>query len=304
MLFKIRKSTVVIPAKAGIYFVGMIFSAFCFFLVSCTPDSVSHPAKVMDLGLGLQQTSAGGGIFVEKDDNLGRIASRYRLPLRDIIDLNALEPPYKIKAGQRLRLPAPTDYRVGEGDTIFTVARHFNVDLSKLVRVNNLQHPYGLEAGKTLRIPLKKMSAAKTAAQKKKEPQKDLVILKETKNPTFIWPAKGKVISTYGPKGRDLFNEGVNIAVPHGTPVKAAAAGTIVYTGDDLKSYGNLILIRHSGGITTAYAHLEKVSVQKGARVQKGQVIGTAGATGSVETSQLHFEIRKGRETKDPLSFL
>lgn len=120
----------------------------------------------------------------------------------------------------------------------------------------------------------------------------------------FIWPVRGQVISSYGPKAGGLYNDGINIAAPRGTPVKAAANGTVVYVGDKLQSYGNLVLIRHTGGMITAYAHLNSVSVRQGMQVTRGQTIGAVGSTGTVANAQLHFEVRRGKETIDPKSYL
>jgi murein DD-endopeptidase MepM/ murein hydrolase activator NlpD len=120
----------------------------------------------------------------------------------------------------------------------------------------------------------------------------------------FAWPANGRVISNFGPAGNGERNDGINIALPMGAPIKAAATGTVSYSGDDLKDYGNLLLIKHSDGYVTAYAHAEKLLVQRGEVVNKGQVIGYAGRTGDVSTPQLHFEIRHGTTPVNPGSYL
>lgn len=120
----------------------------------------------------------------------------------------------------------------------------------------------------------------------------------------YVWPVKGKIISSYGPKTGKLFNDGVNIAAPRGTPVQAASDGVVAYTGSDLGSYGNLILIRHNSGVMTAYAHLQNIIVKKGDKVKMGNVIGAVGSSGMVNDSQLHFEIRQGRKSIDPGPYL
>ena len=120
----------------------------------------------------------------------------------------------------------------------------------------------------------------------------------------FMWPVKGNVISSYGAKPNKMFNDGVNIAAPRGTPVKAAGDGIVAYIGNDIASYGNIVLVRHDKGVMTAYAHLNNMTVKKGMRVDKGQVIGTVGSSGKVSSSQLHFEVRQGRKSVDPAKFL
>ena len=119
----------------------------------------------------------------------------------------------------------------------------------------------------------------------------------------FIWPVKGQVISSYGPKTGGLYNDGINIAAPRGTPVKAASSGTVAYVGE-MRSYGNLVLIRHTNGMITAYAHMNNVAVKTGAKVAQGQVIGAVGSSGTVMNAQLHFEVRRGKTTLDPKQYL
>jgi murein DD-endopeptidase MepM/ murein hydrolase activator NlpD len=117
----------------------------------------------------------------------------------------------------------------------------------------------------------------------------------------FRWPARGRVIAGFGANGG---NEGINIAVPEGTPVKAAEAGTVTYAGSEVKGYGNLILIKHENGYVSAYAHNGSLNVKRGEQVKRGQVIATSGQTGNVTSPQLHFEIRKGATPVDPLKHL
>lgn len=120
----------------------------------------------------------------------------------------------------------------------------------------------------------------------------------------FIWPLKGKLASAYGSKKDGAHNDGINLYTRPGTAVKAAESGTVAYAGDALKGYGNLILIKHRNGFVSAYAHLKKITVQKGTFVKKGEQIGLAGSTGNVSKSQLHFEIRKNAKTVNPMAYL
>lgn len=117
----------------------------------------------------------------------------------------------------------------------------------------------------------------------------------------FRWPARGRVIAGFGANGG---NEGINIAVPEGTPVKAAEAGTVTYAGSEVKGYGNLVLIRHDNGFVSAYAHNGSLNVKRGEQVKRGQVVATSGQTGNVTSPQLHFEIRKGATPVDPMKHL
>lgn len=120
----------------------------------------------------------------------------------------------------------------------------------------------------------------------------------------FLWPLRGEIISTYGAKPGGLRNDGINIAASQGTTVAAAEAGIVAYAGNQLKSFGNLVLIRHDGGWVTVYAHLADIGVQQGQRVTRGQSIGTVGQTGNVRFPQLHFAVRKGDQVVDPMGQL
>jgi murein DD-endopeptidase MepM/ murein hydrolase activator NlpD len=121
---------------------------------------------------------------------------------------------------------------------------------------------------------------------------------------SFRWPVRGRVSEGFGPKPSGGQNDGINISVPHGTLIKAAEDGVVAYAGSELKGYGNLVLVRHSNGFVTAYAHASELAVKKGETVKRGQVIGKAGQTGNVTSPQLHFEVRKGATPVDPTQYL
>ena len=120
----------------------------------------------------------------------------------------------------------------------------------------------------------------------------------------FVWPVNGRVISSFGSTAGGERNDGINIAADYGEPIRAAADGTVTYAGNDLKSYGNLVLIRHGDNYVTAYAHSERILVGRGDHVAKGQVIAYAGSTGDVSQPQLHFEIRRGVSPVNPRPLL
>lgn len=116
----------------------------------------------------------------------------------------------------------------------------------------------------------------------------------------FMMPVEGKIITGFGPRGGGLHNDGINIAAPKGTPVKAAEHGVVVYAGNELRGFGNMLLVQHEGGYMTAYAHLDSMTVQRGSRITRGQKIGAVGMSGNVTAPQLHFEIRQGKQPVDP----
>jgi murein DD-endopeptidase MepM/ murein hydrolase activator NlpD len=118
------------------------------------------------------------------------------------------------------------------------------------------------------------------------------------------WPVQGKILTGFGQRSDGTHNDGINLSVPQGTSVHAAEEGTVAYAGSELKGYGNLILLRHDNGWVTAYAHADQLLVQRGDKVQRGQVIAKAGRTGSVDQPQVHFELRQGSKPVDPVPFL
>jgi murein DD-endopeptidase MepM/ murein hydrolase activator NlpD len=120
----------------------------------------------------------------------------------------------------------------------------------------------------------------------------------------FSWPLRGKIIAGFGDAGKGLHNDGINIAAPAGTQVRAADNGVVAYAGNELKGFGNLLLIKHADGWTTAYAHNDKLLVKRGDEVKQGQVIAVVGKTGNVDSPQLHFEVRKGTQALDPSEYL
>lgn len=130
-------------------------------------------------------------------------------------------------------------------------------------------------------------------------------LIHEPKKSSFIWPVNGhKILSSYGKKGKGQANDGINIAASEGEPVWAVADGEIVYVGDELSGYGNMVILKHAGRHTTTYAHLSQATVDKYDRVKQGDIIGYVGATGSVKSPQLYFAVRDGKESVDPKKYL
>jgi biotin carboxyl carrier protein len=174
--------------------------------------------------------------------------------------------------------------------------------------VANLQPPKAQpapEPQKTARAEVQPIPQPKVATPVKPEPAPAAKEPEQTASlpsgaSEFRWPARGRVISGFGSAG----NEGINIAVPEGTPVKAAESGTVAYAGSEVKGYGNLVLIRHDNGFVSAYAHNGEITVKRGDKVKRGQVVAKSGQSGNVTSPQLHFEIRKGSTPVDPMPFL
>ena len=245
------------------------------------------------------------------------------MPLKDLINANNLHAPYTLHVGQILNLPAKQYHTVQRGDTLYSISKQYNVDITSLSRVNNLQTPYSLNVGDKLVLPASVGSVTpssygtaqtsspdayptvKTAyTPAKSAPLTDSYVAPKARKTKFDWPVKGTIISGYGNLGSGRKNDGINIKAALGTNVKAADSGTIAYAGNELKGFGNLILIKHSDGWITAYAHNDRLFVKKGQKVSRGEKIATVGSTGSVTTPQLHFEVRSGKKAVNPRPYL
>jgi murein DD-endopeptidase MepM/ murein hydrolase activator NlpD len=194
-------------------------------------------------------------------------------------------------------------YTVRPGDTLFGLARQFGVPVASLAEANNLQAPYTLSLGQRIAIPAAAPATpieARPAVDPFAEAGPQLV----STGGRFAWPLRGVVIKGYGPDISGERNDGINIAAPMGTPIRAAADGEVVYKGDELEGYGNLVLVRHEDGWVSAYAHTDAIMVRKGEEVRQGQVIAKVGQSGSVGAPQLHFELRRDLKPQDPIAAL
>jgi murein DD-endopeptidase MepM/ murein hydrolase activator NlpD len=121
---------------------------------------------------------------------------------------------------------------------------------------------------------------------------------------TFSWPVRGRILAGFGAGPDGTHNDGINIAAPRGSPVQAVDGGVVAYAGNELRGYGNLILIKHPDGWISAYAHCDLILVKRGQKVARGQVIARVGSTGNVNAPQLHFELRRGDKPVDPRAYL
>lgn len=258
-------------------------------------------------------------VIVRKGDTLYSLSKKYDVPMRDVINANNLRAPYTLKAGQRLILPFTKTHTVRSSETLYSISRKYGMSVQALARQNNLKSPYTLHVGQKLKvssastknISRSSQSATKKTASKKNKRKntpssfnKNISVPKNQQGKTFAWPAKGKITSSFGSKGHGQHNDGINIAGKRGDPIYAADTGTIAYAGNELKGYGNLILIKHKDGWITAYAHNNKLLVKKGQTVKKGEKIATMGTTGNAKTPQLHFEIRYKTKVVNPKKHL
>ena len=227
---------------------------------------------------------------VAPGETLHSIARLYGKPVLALAKANNIPPDTMVKIGERIVIP---DVRASAAPTPpAPVAPRAEAPAAAAAGPNlaTAESPHSARLAAPV-APSGQESAVKTA-----EPAGAL--------PSFRWPVRGRIIAGFGPKPNGLQNDGINLAVPEGTPIKAAEDGVVAYAGNELKGYGNLVLVRHSNGFVTAYAHASEILVKRGDTVKRGQVIAKSGQTGNVTAPQLHFEIRKGATPVDPSQYL
>ncbi|MEP2101181.1 MAG: M23 family metallopeptidase [Parasphingorhabdus sp.] len=226
------------------------------------------------------------------------IARAYGVPWREVVALNGLEEPFVLRVGQKLLLPAeaPVD---PQALSIEQRAASFDLDIDDIMTGSQpaLAEKVAAEEPSDWRkaIGPVKTPPAKTPA---------VIAVPAAFTSQFNWPIDGKLISSFGSKGGGKVNDGLNIAVAKGTPIRAAADGVVAYSGDEIDVFGGLILLNHGDGWVTAYGHADKLHVTRGQKIKAGDIIGLAGDSGYVQEPQLHFEIRKNRKPVNPVSHL
>lgn len=235
---------------------------------------------------------------VQPNETLESIARSEGVDLYLLAGANGLIAPYRVSPGQRLTVPIVTSRDdAGEPGTDgagpVAVASLSTVEAPPAMAESRAPPPVPPTANPTDMLE----SASAVAPAPMRKPLPDL-------GDGFIWPVRGKVISGFGPKKKGRHNDGINIAVRRGTPVRASESGVVAYVGNELRGFGNLILIQHADGWVSAYAHNDALLVARGDTVYKGQVVARAGSSGSVNQPQLHFQLRKGKRAVDPRKHL
>ncbi len=276
----------------------------------------------------------GSGFYiVVKGDNLSMIAKRTGAPFGTLARMNGLTAPYVLQVGQKLLLPAgaaPVTAVASAAPSSITSAP-IPQAAPPLPAITSapLPPPPGVAPAVTApqvvsvspnatpavpaQVPAPIASAASpppvsapisTPTQTAALPAAPLPAPPAQSGRGFIWPLKGDVILDYGTTGHGQHNDGINIAAARGTPVLAAESGVVAYAGNELRGFGNLLLIKHEGGWMTAYAHNDALLVKRGDVVKRGQKIAKVGDSGGVSQPQLHFEVRQGTRAVDPATVL
>ena len=279
---------------------------------------------------------------VRPGDSLRRIAERTGAGSEAIARANGLAAPFTIQAGQQLRIPGGRYHLVRTGDTGIAIARAYGVEWSRIVAANDLDEPYILRTGQRVLIPDAaggdvrdagspryaeraaafsldiddiltggepaipvEQAPAKAVATPRRVLPATAAIAPPVSGPgRFAWPVSGNVVKRFGAGASGERNDGIKIAVPVDTPIKAAADGTVAYVGDGIAALGGLVIIRHGENWTSVYGHASKLLVQRGQSVKKGQTIALSGASGFADRPELHFELRRGRTPVDPATQL
>lgn len=347
------------------------FSTVCclvLLLAGCTasrPPSYNLPSA--------DSITPGAEYTVGRNENIYAIAQKEGVRLRDIIALNQLQPPFALRAGQVITLPAKDQFAAptpraaplepidkgymgpasdGNGGAAPFASGVQSQELPPLSGSSVSSAPISSMSDKPKELaptqpkttwtglpqavaatpePTKPLTPVQAASTPQPEPTASATASSPTESlppqqtetiaeppaqqatpapqqqaatggadPVFGWPVRGTIISAFGPKGQGLDNDGINISAPKGSPVKAAEGGIVAYAGNEMKGFGNLVLIRHENKWVTAYAHLDRLMVTKDSIVAKGDMIGTIGTTGGVSSPQLHFETRQDGRPVDP----
>jgi murein DD-endopeptidase MepM/ murein hydrolase activator NlpD len=252
---------------------------------------------------------AGGEIYkVQAGDTPRSIAQKAGVSERALIERNNLDPT-RLRIGQTLYLPkggkAPIAPRaVAANQSKPALASDIHVVKTTAIQPPG-QRPQPAPKAQATPAPAVASSDEVIGGQ---NPQvastQQLPAPEPMSGNSFRWPVQGRIISEFGTKPDGGHNDGINVAIPLGTSVKAAENGVVAYAGDELKGYGNLVLIRHSNNWVSAYAHNDEILVKRGDQVRRGQVIAKAGRTGQVNQPQLHFELRKGSRPVDPTKYM
>ena len=270
----------------------------------------------------------GGNYTVQPGESFYGIARKHKVKAEDLAQVNGVTDVAKLKQGQVLKIPGPgvtaiAPATVAPAPVASAPAAPTTAPPGKIGATGTKVAALGNTAAGTMVStpatadkapavdPAETAAAAKGRAEPAK-PHRASPAATQASAPaaaaggatTFRWPVKGRVITNFGPRDDGTHNDGINIAVPAGTDVQAAEGGTVAYAGNELKGYGNLVLIRHDENWVSAYAHNDQLLVKRGDKIKRGQVIAKAGKSGTVDQPQVHFELRQGSKPVDPTKHL
>jgi murein DD-endopeptidase MepM/ murein hydrolase activator NlpD len=263
-------------------------------------------------------------ITIQRGQSLSEIAHSYHVPMRVIAEANGLSPPYRIQVGRTLVIPGagpphlaavpasdaalpPVQQPEGPQPTTRPALPATAAPDRPSVAAEPIAPPAALHGAEPAPGALSPpaVSAAPPPRDVPESPDSSSAAPPPAAGSgAFLWPVRGHILASYGTKSDGTHNDGINIAAPRGTAVQAMDAGVVAYTGNELRGYGNLVLVKHANGWISAYAHCDAILVKRGEKVERGQVIARVGSTGNVSEPQLHFELRRGQHAVDPREFM
>src|ERR1700720_3934640 len=312
--------TIRIGARRGFGSASWVVVVLGWALAACAPR-VEGPAPVVS---GPPPAERGPQtITVQRGQTLSEIAHSYHVPMRVIAEANGLSPPYPIQVGRTLVIPGAGQLRLAAAPaSVAALPPAPQPGVPQPMTGPDLPPPVAPEPPSVSAAPLappaalpeaKPGAAAMPPPISAPPPSREVPGSPDSSGAatppaagtgTFLWPVRGHILATYGTKSDGTHNDGVNIAAPRGTAVQAVDGGVVAYAGNELRGYGNLVLVKHANGWISAYAHCEELLVKKGDPVYRGKVIAKVGATGGVSEPQLHFELRQGKRPVDPRGYL
>ncbi len=292
--------------------------------VSGVSDQITVPTRPPVVS---QATPVGGTttmvelkeITVGPGDTLYSLSRRFAVPVNDLAVMNNLSAPFSLRVGQKVKVPNLDDVAMATSKPVQKTGDQTakKTSTKTLTKASDHKIKTSVPVGSPVVTPNAGNKSSTVSANQKKtqvasqkpkkissDPTKKLPTITARSSSKFSWPVRGTILSHFGAKNGGLFNDGINIGASRGTSVKAAENGVVAYAGNEVKGMGNLVIIQHSGGWMTVYAHMDSIGVRRGTRVSVGQKIGSVGTTGKVSRPQLHFEIRKGTKAYNPSTYL
>ena len=282
--------------------------------------------------------SGNAAVMVQRGESLSRIARREGVSTRAMAEANGLRTPYVIRPGQRLVVPRPASAGAAPAERAPSAAASRTPENGEVLirpqeQVERQDLPPLTSSPTPIRPETARPGTPAPAAPRSEAPPAPAAQAPAAQAPAaepprrqeasatpgraaddatppprssrlFQWPVQGRIVSDFGPKPGGLHNDGINISAARGVPIHAAENGVVVYAGNELRGFGNLLLVRHADGWVTAYGHCDQLLVRRGQQVRRGQAIARVGSTGNVRTPQLHFEVRRGTRPVNPNEFL
>ncbi|MGQ4272828.1 peptidoglycan DD-metalloendopeptidase family protein [Terrihabitans sp. B22-R8] len=262
-------------------------------------------------------SSAGGSHTVASGETLFSLARQYNVPVGQLASANGYGLDHQLRIGESVTIPGGADTRTApraiaanSAPTLGAPEKPLATPIAQPVRAAEVQPVTEPAPAQMAAVEPKPKLQPVVASAEPKPAAKDEdaaergTSLASVNGADFRWPVRGRVISGFGSKPNGSTNDGINLSVPEGTPIKASEGGVVAYAGNELKGFGNLVLIRHQGEWVTAYAHASEIMVKRGDVVRRGQIIAKSGKSGNVSAPQLHFEVRRGATPVDPMKHL